>query len=222
MPSTALKRYVLDASVLVAIVNSDHDQHFSCYSFFRNINDNESVRWVVPGLIFFEFQATQSRLHRKRRSDQKVFRNAPLYYENTDIYHVTKNFLIKVNKLDLYNKFNLLRGQDLLYACIAHVEGIPLVTHDSDFDPYRDDLTLIKPKDLYGTGDKPLHTGFVSVKRNGKTYKVGYEVFRGVVRLVTGQATHSDEAGASAIARLLLSEMIRSGLADKLNLGQRT
>ena len=96
------------------------------------------------------------------------------------------------------------------------------MTHDNDFDPYRDELTLIKPKDLYGTGDKPLHTGFVSVKGNGKTYKVGYEVFRGVVRLVTGQATHSDEAGASAIARLLLSEMIRSGLADKLNLGQRT
>jgi len=222
MPSLIQRRYVLDASVLVAIVNSDHDQHFSCYSFFRSVGDNKCVRWVVPGLIFFEFQATQSRLHRRRQLDHKVFRNAPLNYENTDIYHVTENFLTKVYKLDLYNKFNLLRGQDLLYACIAHVEGIPLVTHDSDFDPYSDDLTVIKPRDLYGTGDKPLHTGFVSVRRNGKTYKVGYEVFRGVVRLVTGQATHSDEAGASVIARLLLSEIIESGLADKLNLGQRT
>jgi hypothetical protein len=55
------KRYALDASVLASIVNSDDAEHFSCYSFFRDLNDDDKALWVVPGLIFFEFQATQSR-----------------------------------------------------------------------------------------------------------------------------------------------------------------
>lgn len=34
------QRYVLDANVLVSIVNSDDKEHWSCYSFFRNQNDD--------------------------------------------------------------------------------------------------------------------------------------------------------------------------------------
>lgn len=52
------KRYVLDTSVLVSIVNSDDAEHFSCYSLFRNLHDEDKATWVVPGVIFFEFQAT--------------------------------------------------------------------------------------------------------------------------------------------------------------------
>jgi hypothetical protein len=59
------KRYALDASVLASIVNSDDIEHFSCYSFFRNLHDHDKAIWVVPGLIFFEFQATQSRRYRE-------------------------------------------------------------------------------------------------------------------------------------------------------------
>jgi predicted nucleic acid-binding protein len=140
------KRYALDANVLASIVNSDDSEHFSCYSFFRNLDDDDKATWIVPGLIFFEFQATQSRRYRERR--QPVYRHAPLHYENTELYHVTKKFLGKVYELDLYNKFSSLRGQDLLYACIARVENIPLVTHDGDFDPYGEELMLIKPRDL--------------------------------------------------------------------------
>jgi hypothetical protein len=119
------KRYALDASVLASIVNSDDVEHFSCYSFFRNHDDNDEVWWVVPGLVFFEFQATQSTRYRTRLPGEPVFRNAPLHYENAELYHVTKKFLAKVYELDLYERFSRLRGADLLYACIACVEGIP-------------------------------------------------------------------------------------------------
>lgn len=214
-----MKRYALDANVLTSIVNSDEAEHFSCYSFFRNNDDDGKARWVVPGLIFFEFQATQSKLSRKRRSKYQVFRHSPLNYENTELYHVTKEFLVKVHELDLYNKFNLLQGADLLYACIARVEKIPLVTHDKDFNPYRKELILISPREVFGTGETPLGTGTITAKKNDKTYAVGYEVFRGVVRLETGQATHTDGPGAAMMARQLLREMISSGLADKLRLG---
>lgn len=218
MPFTPRKRYALDASVLVSIVNSDDVEHFSCYSFLRNLDDDDKARWVVPGLIFFEFQAAQSRRYRQGRPGHRVFRNTPLHYENTEIYHVTKKFLVKVHKLDLYSRFNLLRGADLLYACIAHVEGIPLVTNDNDFDPYQNELTLIKPRDVFGTGVKPLRTGTVEVKANGKIYTARYEVFKGVVRLETGQATYTDGPTSEMMARQMLREIIASGLAARKGL----
>ena len=212
------KRYALDASVLASIVNSDDVEHFSCYSFFRNHDDNDEAYWVVPGLIFFEFQATQSKRDRTRLPGEPVFRNAPLHYENAELYHVTKKFLAKVYELDLYERFSRLRGADLLYACIACVEGIPLVTHDSDFDPYSKELTLIKPRDLM------RKTGTISVQDGGELYTVGYEVIKdgsgGTVRLDTGQATHLGGLTAKVVAQQLLREMISSGLAKQLKLGR--
>lgn len=150
MPINKRQRYALDASVLASIVNSDDAEHYSCYSFFRNLHDDDKALWVVPGLIFFEFQAAQSRRYRERRSGKPVYRNAPLFYTNTELYHVTKKFLIKVSELELYDKFSHLKGADLLYACIARVEGIPLVTHDGGFDRYKGEIELIKPRELYG------------------------------------------------------------------------
>ena len=212
------KRYALDASVLASIVNSDDAEHFSCYSFFRDLNDDDKALWVVPGLIVFEFQAAQSRRYRKLHPDRSVFRQAPLFYENSEIYQVTKRFLKKVYKLNLYDVFSHLRGADLLYACIARVENIPLVTHDSDFDPYSKELTLIKPRDLM------RHTGKVTIQTDGKLYTVGYVEVEdgsgGTVHLDTGQATHVGGLTAKMVARHLLREIIDSGLADKLRLGR--
>ena len=142
------QRYALDASVLASIVNSDDAEHFACYSFFRNLHDEDAATWVVPGLIFFEFQATQSRRYKERRPDTSVFRDAPLFMTNTELHHVTGEFLARVWQLGLYDRFSSLKGADLLYACIAFVEDIPLVTHDSDFDRYSDQIRLIKPREL--------------------------------------------------------------------------
>jgi hypothetical protein len=148
-----------------------------------------------------------------------VFRHAPLFYENTELYHVTKKFLAKVYRFGLYDKFRSLRGADLLYACIARVEDIPLVTHDKDFDPYQEEITLIRPRDLM------RKTGTVTVQARGKVYTVGYEAIAdnsgGTVQLNTGQATQIGGLTAKIVARQLLREMIDSGQADKLRLWQQ-
>ena len=60
---------------------------------------------------------------------------------------VTPTFLKRVWDLDLYNIFLSLKGADLLYACIAKVEEIPLVTHDGDFDQYEGTIQIIRPRD---------------------------------------------------------------------------
>ncbi|MFC1749452.1 type II toxin-antitoxin system VapC family toxin [Pseudomonadota bacterium] len=145
------QRYILDACVLASIVNSDDAEHFSCYSFFKNLHDEDKAVWVVPGLIFFEFQATQSRRYRELRPDHEVYRSAPLFKTNTELYQVGEEFLNKVWDFGLYNKFSHLRGADLLYACIAYVEKLPLVTHDGHFDRYKGEIEIIKPRELYRT-----------------------------------------------------------------------
>jgi hypothetical protein len=40
----------------------------------------------------------------------------PLYFENCELYEVTPTFLQRVWNLDLYRKFDSLKGADLLYG----------------------------------------------------------------------------------------------------------
>ena len=142
------RRLALDTSVLTSIVNSDDSLHQPCYQFFREHHDDDTAIWVVPGLIVFDFQATQSRRYREFHPDRKtVFRDAPLYEDRCELYDLSKEFLWKVGDLRLYDRFGNLKGPDLVYACIAKVEGIPLVTHDNQFNQYRDDIDLINPCD---------------------------------------------------------------------------
>jgi len=150
------QRYLLDASVLVGIVNSDDPLHQPCYSFFRNLYDEDAAVWVVPGIIFFEFQATQSRRARERGQTGSIYRHAPLFENNTELYEISPDFLGRVWDAELYTRFDRLRGADLLYACIAFLEGIPLVTHDSDFDPYSGILSIIRPREVYDLGGNPI------------------------------------------------------------------
>jgi predicted nucleic acid-binding protein len=139
------RRLALDTSVLTSIVNSDDVFHQPCYQFFREHHDADIATWVVPGLIMFEYQATQSRRYRELHPNKKVFRNAPLFVDKCELYELSKEFLWKVDELSLYDLFGNLKGADLVYACIAKVEGIPLVTHDKQFLQYRTELELINP-----------------------------------------------------------------------------
>jgi predicted nucleic acid-binding protein len=102
---------------------------------------------VVPGLIFFELQAVRARRKRDKVEDRPPYGRIPLYMENSELYEVTPAFLKRVWALDLYNVFLSLKGADLLCACIAKVENIPLVTHDKDFDQYESTIQIIRPRD---------------------------------------------------------------------------
>lgn len=138
-------RYVLDASVMAAVINMDDIGHQSSYWFFKNLHDAGRVTWVVPGLIFFELQSVRARRKRSNVEDRPPYGLIPLYVDNTELYEVTPEFLKQVWEQDLYNTFLSLKGADLLYACIAKIENIPLVTNDSDFNPYKGVIEIIHP-----------------------------------------------------------------------------
>jgi predicted nucleic acid-binding protein len=96
----------------------------------------------------FEYQATQSRKYRESRPGKKVFREAPLFVDKCELFQITTEFLWTVSEQKLYDLFLNLKGADLVYACIAKAESIPLVTHDKQFNQYSNDLNLINPCDL--------------------------------------------------------------------------
>jgi predicted nucleic acid-binding protein len=117
--------YVIDASVLVGAVNSADVNHVACYSFFKN---HEDATFVIPTIAYFEFQAAQSRIRRERR---KAIRE--LYMPNAETYEITAATLRRAAELQLPDKLSTLRGADLVYACIAAIENLPLVTNDQGF-----------------------------------------------------------------------------------------
>ena len=47
--------------------------------------------------------------------------------------------------MDLPNLFEHLKGADLVYACVAKVEKIPLVTCDEHFEQYSAEIEVVNP-----------------------------------------------------------------------------
>ena len=127
----------MDASFLVSVIRSCDVNHFVCYNYFKN---NENSIWVVPTIAYFEYQAAQSRL---RREGKKAFRE--LFIPNLEVYELSLSVIRKTAELDLANIFDKLRGADLIYACIAKIEEIPLVTCDTQFDYYSNVIKVINP-----------------------------------------------------------------------------
>jgi predicted nucleic acid-binding protein len=124
-PQRPSARYVIDASVLVAAVNTADVNHVACYGFFKNHEDDT---FVIPTLAYFEFQAAQSRIRREGRNAIRE-----LYIPNAETYEITQATLRRASELELPDKLSALRGADLVYACVAALEGLPLVTNDQGF-----------------------------------------------------------------------------------------
>ncbi len=134
-----MERYLLDASVLASAINSKDSLHLPCYSFIRN---HEDAMWVIPSIAYFEFQATKSRI---RRSGRRALRE--LYLPNSEVYEVTQSVMQRSAEANLFDRLDTLRGADLIYACIAALEGLPLVSTDSDFKAVAQHIRLINPSE---------------------------------------------------------------------------
>lgn len=94
----------------------------------------------MPTIAYFEYQAAQSRL---KREGKKAYRE--LYIPNLETYDISMSMIRRTAELDLENLFEKLRGADLIYACIAKIEELPLVTCDPHFEKYRHEIEVINP-----------------------------------------------------------------------------
>jgi predicted nucleic acid-binding protein len=132
-----MAKLVVDASFLISAIRSCDVNHQQCLQFF---GDHENVTWIIPTITYFEYQASQSRL---RREGKKAYRE--LYIPNCIVYELTHDFIKRVAEMDLPNLFEHLKGADLVYACVAKVEEIPLVTCDKQFERYVPEIEVINP-----------------------------------------------------------------------------
>ena len=132
-----MERYAVDASFLISAIRSCDVNHQHCFQFYR---EHESVIWIIPTIAYFEYQAAQSRLEREGK---KAYRQ--IYITNFEVYEINYDFIKQVVTKDLPNLFVQLKGADLIYACVAKVEEIPLVTCDGHFEQYSAEIQVINP-----------------------------------------------------------------------------
>ena len=124
------ERLLVDACFLTSLMRSTDANHHPAIAFYHQ---HLGATWVVSTLAYFEFQAAQSRSGHTYRE---------VYVSNLEVFELTLEFARRCVQQQVFNTFLKLRGADLVYACIAKVEDIPLVTFDKGFDDYRGDIKL--------------------------------------------------------------------------------
>ena len=109
------------------MVRIDDPHHEHAYSIWETYETDISI---FPTLAWFEFQATISRL---RREGKRAQRDLYLLDGKNLILPIDQTFIERCAQEDLANRFNNLRGADLVYACAAALENAALVTFDTAF-----------------------------------------------------------------------------------------
>jgi len=144
-----MKRFVWDTSAIIDIKKMYGDMHSRSYCLIKDLSDG----WIpgpylniFPALAVFEVNATVSRMH---RDGEKTLREFYLIDENAMIYNLDQDFIYKSNELFAKKGFDMLRGADLVFACIAFIESAYLVTLDKDFKYVSEDIKVIDLNDSF-------------------------------------------------------------------------
>ena len=138
------RKYVWDASALIAAVNTSDKHHFACHHFWK---DNEEASYIFPMIAWFEFQATQSR---KISREIRAVRDLYILDGNNRTVDIDRALVTAAAKNGLHQRFWPLRGADLVYATVAALEDAPLVTTDTDFMKVEGIEVIIPNEPTYG------------------------------------------------------------------------
>ena len=143
----ATKRFVWDTSALLNIKEPNSHGYSPGHSFYKDFSDG----WlpgpyfnIYPAIAVFELQATVSRAHREGR---KMLRDFYVVTENSLIYPIDQELTYQCSKLFDQPGFSSLRGGDLIFACIAHIEDAHLITLDKGFGAVADFVRVIDLND---------------------------------------------------------------------------
>ncbi len=133
-----MTQYLIDSSVLHGWTNTKDKHHNVCRIFFKE-HQNDELFFPIHSL--FEFQAS-----RARRIKGNDFEGLPGNYRlrNKKFIDINRKLYNYCQSYELLEKFKELKGADLLYACMAYIGKFTLVTCDSDFDVYKNDINLMK------------------------------------------------------------------------------
>jgi predicted nucleic acid-binding protein len=118
-------KLVWDASALVAVIRVSDAHHEAAYGLWL---EHQRSRILIPALAWFEYQASVNRLMREgTRASSLVYLREGV----TEILPIDDRFIQMCSRQKLVERFNTLRGADLVYACAAALERATLVTFDA-------------------------------------------------------------------------------------------
>ena len=150
-----MKKFVWDTSAIINIKEPNLEGYSPGYSLFKDLSDgwiSGPYQNIFPSLAVFEVAATVSRM---RRSGKRILREFYIMDENSILYDVDQGLISKSHNLLAKKGFNQLRGADLVFACIAYIEGAYLVTLDKQFGKtISEDIKII---DLNDSLDSPKY-----------------------------------------------------------------
>lgn len=130
---THMKRFVWDTSAIIDIKKMYGDMHSRSYGLIKDLSDGwipGPYQNIFPALAVFEVNATVSRMN---RDGERILREFYLMDDNAVMYDLDQDFVYKSAELFTKTGFNMLRGADLVFACIAYIENAYIVTLDKAF-----------------------------------------------------------------------------------------
>jgi predicted nucleic acid-binding protein len=162
--NAAIKRFVWDTSALLNIKEPNAEGYSPGHSFYKDFNDG----WlpgpyfnIYPSIAVFELQASISRAHREGR---KILRDFYIVSDNSTVYPIDQDLVYRCAHLFDQPGFSSLRGGDLIFACIAHLEDAYLVTLDKGFNAVSSQVRVI---DLNESRESPKYRELFGDEKGG-------------------------------------------------------
>ena len=127
-------KFVWDTSAIINIKEPNSEGYSPGNSLFKDFSDgwiSGPYQNIFPSLAVFEVSATVSRMH---RDGKRILREFYIRDENSILYDVDQDLISKSYDLLAKQGFDQLRGADLVFACIAYIEGAYIVTKDKQFE----------------------------------------------------------------------------------------
>ena len=140
-------KLVWDTSALVNIKEGNANGYSPAHSLWKDLADGwipGPYQNIIPAIAAFEIPATVSRI---RREGGKMLREFYLMGDNEILYPIDEKFVNAADAIVATPGFDMLRGGDLVFACIAKLENAWLVTLDKGFSAGADQITVIDLND---------------------------------------------------------------------------
>ncbi len=133
------KHVLFDASVIVAAFNKLDPNHQKALGYIQTMPRDRIV--LLPAHGLFEFMAAISRGREVLKTPYLSFEKDKLRIPFDNI-HITQQLANEARDQELLTTFKTLKGGDLIYACIAKIYSLPLVTFDHGFRPYKSKIEV--------------------------------------------------------------------------------
>lgn len=127
-------KLVWDSSAIANIKEPDERGYSPAYSLWKDLADGWIVgpyENIIPAVAVFEVNNAVSRNHARGR---QMLREFYLMGGHERIYPIDEHLIQSAAPLFAEEGFKNLRGADLIFACIAKIEGACLVTLDNHFE----------------------------------------------------------------------------------------